>query len=265
MEWLHFREPVSAWTHGIGFLLALPASVLLWRAGRGDRAKQFSFLVFGLSLAACYAGSLLYHAVRLPPQFIRWFATADSIGIYLLIAGSITPFAVVALQGPWQWGTVVATWMLAGCGCALCLLFSHVPGVVSTSIYLAMGWRILVCRSQLEQSPKPIDLRLASLGGVLYSVGAMFNLLHWPVLWPGVFAAHELFHLFVMAGSLAHFWFMLTVVAPYERALPDAPAHRRWGFAFLPDRVNQELQPVILPVVASHPRRLDQPPTASNP
>ena len=138
---------------------------------------------------------------ELPPQFIRWFATADSIGIYLLIAGSITPFAVVALQGPWQWGTVVATWMLAGCGCALCLLFSHVPGVVSTSIYLGMGWGILVCRSQLEQSPKPIDLRLAFLGGVLYSVGAMFNLLHWPVLWPGVFAAHELFHLFVMAGS----------------------------------------------------------------
>jgi hemolysin III len=222
MEWLHFREPVSAWTHGIGFVLALPASVLLWQAGRGDRVKQFSFLVFGLSLAACYAGSLLYHAVRLPPELIRWFATADSIGIYLLIAGSITPFAVVALQGPWQWGTVVTTWMLAGCGCALCLLFSHVPGVVSTSIYLGMGWGILACRSQFEQSPKPIDLRLAFLGGVLYSAGAMFNLLHWPVLWPGVFAAHELFHLFVMAGSLAHFWFMLTVVAPLERPLPNS-------------------------------------------
>jgi hypothetical protein len=153
--------------------------------------------------------------------------------------------------------------MLAGCGCALCLLFSHVPGVVSTSIYLGMGWGILVCRSQLEQSPKPIDLRLAFLGGVLYSVGAMFNLLHWPVLWPGVFAAHELFHLFVMAGSMAHFWFMFSVVAPYEAVLPSTPAHRRWGFAF--PRLDRKLQPVILPVVASHPRRLDQPPTTINP
>jgi hypothetical protein len=126
-----------------------------------------------------------------------------------------------------------------------------------------MGWGILVCRSQLEQSPKPIDLRLAFLGGVLYSVGAMFNLLHWPVLWPGVFAAHELFHLFVMAGSLAHFWFMLAVVAPYERALADASARRPWGFAF--PRLNRELQPVTLPVVAAPPHRLDQPPTASSP
>ena len=103
MDWLHFREPVSAWTHGIWFILAFPACLLLWTAGRGDRIKQISLLVFGLSLIICFGGSVLYHALRLPPQIMEgWFAKADSIGIYLLIAGSITPVAVVVLQGAWR-------------------------------------------------------------------------------------------------------------------------------------------------------------------
>jgi channel protein (hemolysin III family) len=68
VSWLHFREPVSSWTHFAGVLLALPATLLLWRAGRGDRLKQLSFLVFGLGLSTCYAGSTLYHGVRLPDR-----------------------------------------------------------------------------------------------------------------------------------------------------------------------------------------------------
>src|SRR5437868_5254482 len=66
--WLDFREPVSAWTHGAWLLLSVPATLLLWRAARGDRAKRGGFLVFGLGLAACYAGSTVFHAVRVPPE-----------------------------------------------------------------------------------------------------------------------------------------------------------------------------------------------------
>ena len=220
MDWLHFREPVSAWTHGIWFLLAFPATLLLWKAGRGDRIKQLSLLVFGLSLITCFGGSLLYHALRLPPKIIEsWFAKADSIGIYLLIAGSTTPVAVVVLQGAWRTITLTWIWLMAAGGSVLRFSAINVPPAVSTSLYLAMGWGIILSYFQLKQNLSPRALGLAVLGGLLYSVGALFNLLHWPVLQPGVFAAHELLHLFVMAGSLVHFWFMLKVVAPMERSV----------------------------------------------
>lgn len=220
MDWLHFREPVSAWTHGIWFLLAFPASMVLWKAGRGDRIKQISLLVFGLSLIVCFGGSLLYHALRLPPKIIEsWFAKADSIGIYLLIAGSITPVAVVVLQGASQTITLLWIWLMVIGGSILRLSPIHVPAAVSTGLYLAMGWAIILSYFQLKQNLPPRALRLAVFGGLLYSVGALFNLLHWPVLWPGVFSAHELLHLFVMAGSLVHFWFMVKVVAPMNRSV----------------------------------------------
>lgn len=223
MEWLHFREPVSAWTHGAWFLLAWPASVLLWKAGRGDRLKQISLLIFGLSLASCYAGSLLFHAVRLPPELIQGFAKADSIGILLLIAGSVTPVAVVVLRGAQQWITLSWIWLLAIGGIALGLANVKIPGALSTSIYIVMGWGICLCYSQLKQNLPPRTFWTALLGGLLYTIGAVINLLHWPVFRPGVFAAHELFHLFVMAGSLAHFWFILKVVAPLERPTAKLP------------------------------------------
>src|SRR5947209_4179699 len=145
MDWLHFREPVSAWTHGIWFLLAFPASLLLWKAGRDDRIKQISLLIFGLSLIICFGASVLYHAPRLPPKIVQgWFAKADSIGIYLLIAGSVTPVAVVVLQGAWRTTTLTSIWLLAAAGSVLCLSPITIPKALSTSLYLAMGWGIIL-------------------------------------------------------------------------------------------------------------------------
>ncbi len=218
MEWLDFREPVSAWTHGIWFILAFPATLLLWKAGRGDRLRQVSLLMFGLSLIACYGGSLLYHAVGLSRALTEgWFAKVDSIGIYLLIAGSITPVALGVLQGAWQTITLASIWLVAAGGIALRLIHGKIPSALSTGLYLGMGWSIILCYFQLRQNLPPRGLRLAILGGLFYSVGAVINLFHWPILRPGTFGAHELFHIFVMAGSSVHFWFILKVVAPMER------------------------------------------------
>jgi hemolysin III len=217
VSWLQFREPVSSWTHCAWLLLALPATLLLWRAGRGDRLKQVGFLVFGLGLTACYAGSTLYHAVRLPERQIAWFVTLDFIGVYLLIAGTITPLAVVVLRGRWRWGLLTSTWLLAGGGIGLRLASAPMSRLISTAVYLGMGWAVLLASVELLRVLSRRAVRPALLGGLLYSTGAVLNHVDWPPLWPGVFSAHELFHLFVMGGSLSHFWFMLTVVAPFER------------------------------------------------
>src|SRR4051812_43336873 len=104
MGFFDFHEPVSAWTHGAWLLLSLPATLLLWRESRGDRPKQVSLLVYGLSLACCFAGSLLYHGVTLSEPLDRLFLTLDYIGIFLLIAGTYTPIAFTVLQGRWKWG-----------------------------------------------------------------------------------------------------------------------------------------------------------------
>src|SRR5438876_5773314 len=105
-----FREPFSAYSHGLWLLLSVPATlILLQRSGR-DNAKRLSFLVFGLSLSACYLCSMLYHGVRLEKSGIELFDRLDHIGIHLLIAGSYTPLAWNLMHGRWRWGTLIAVW-----------------------------------------------------------------------------------------------------------------------------------------------------------
>ncbi|CAN5907427.1 hemolysin III family protein [soil metagenome] len=230
MNFLDLREPVSAWTHAVGFALSFPATWLLWRRAQGSPGKQFCFLVFGLGLAACYAGSTLYHGVQGDQERIAWFARLDFVGIYLLIASTYTPMAGVLLRGPWRWSTLAAVWGVAVLASSLIVAGVEFPGWLSTSLYLAMGWGFLACYVEMARIVSRRALRPVFLGGVSYSVGAVLNLLGWPAFWPGVFGAHELFHLFVMLGSAAHYWFMLQVIAPFEpvdRARASGPPQRR--------------------------------------
>ncbi|MBV9123707.1 MAG: hemolysin III family protein, partial [Planctomycetes bacterium] len=207
MHWLQFREPVSAWTHALWSFLAVPACLLLWHQARGRRLKQFGFLVFGLSLILCYGASAAYHAVLLPEDQIEWFCRLDHVGIYLLIAGTITPAALILLPGWWRWGILGLTWSQGVIGIGLCLAAVPLPPLVATSMYLIMGWGFLVGYFAAARVLTPQALRLAWIGGLIYTVGAAIHLSEWPALYPGVFAAHEVFHLFVMAGSAVHFWF----------------------------------------------------------
>ena len=109
---------MSAWSHCVGLLLALPGTLLLWRrCGGGHPAKRLSLLVFGLSLAFCYAASTLYHGLRIPEDRLAAFDRLDRIGIFLLIAGSYTPLAWGLMRGRWRWGTLATAWLIAGLGC----------------------------------------------------------------------------------------------------------------------------------------------------
>ncbi len=220
MNILDFREPVSAWTHGSWLLLSLPAFVLLWRRGRGDLGKRVSLVVFGLTLTACFAGSTLYHGVRGSDGQIAFFALMDYVGIYLLIAGTYTPIAWNMMSGRWRLIVLTVAWLSALAGIALQLCCHALPPELRTGLYLGLGWGALFCYLDIARKLSHRAMRPFLAGGVFYSVGAVLNLLHRPVLWPGVFEAHELFHLFVMAGSLSHFWFILTAVATFDPADP---------------------------------------------
>jgi hemolysin III len=228
MNLLDLREPVSAWSHGAGLLLALPGTVSLWRRGDGCRARQLSLLIYGLSLAFCYAASALFHGARVGEERLGAFQRLDHIGIFALIAGSYTPIAWNLLRGRWRRWTLGLAWLSATSGAALHQACGTVPICLSTALYLGMGWGAILCWSEIARATSRRALRPILVGGLLYSAGAVLNLLEWPTLWPGVFGPHELFHLFVLAGSLAHFRFMLLVVAPAgsPAARPRADATR---------------------------------------
>lgn len=222
---LDFREPVSAWTHGAGVLLGLPGTLLLWRLARGDRPKQLALLVFGLSLVFCYAGSTLYHGVRLSPAKIALCETVDQIGIYLLIAGTYTPLAFTLLRGRWKWGSLTLIWLLAVLGIGLRCVVWDSPRWLYTGLYLAMGWGVVACYFELARVLSHRAMFPAVLGGVFYSLGAVVNLVRWPVLLPHLVGPHEVLHVFVLAGTLTHFGFMVRRVVPFERTpLPPLAA-----------------------------------------
>lgn len=222
MNLLDFREPVSAWTHFLWMLAALPATALLcWRA-RGDRLKQLSLLVYGLGLVFCFGASAFFHGVR-SPGWVEPLNTLDHIGIYLLIAGTYTPPSVVLLRGRWRSGVLALSWSLALAGIVLELAAPDLSLFLSTALYLGLGWGGVLCYFELARTLSHRALLSLVAGGLLYSLGAAFNLSAWPDFRPGVFGPHELFHVFVMAGSLCHFVFMLTFVVPFQRRDTNGP------------------------------------------
>lgn len=218
MDLFIFREPISAWTHGAWMFLCLPAGLYLQRQARGP-LKRIGFGVFTLSLVCCFFGSWLYHSVH-PPERVDLCGRLDYMGIFLLIAGTMTPVMLIALDGWWRVTTLFFTWSIALTGIVIRACNVPLPDQVSTGIYIVMGWTSLLCYVELGRRLTFRALRLVWVGGVIYSVGAILNGVHWPNFWPGVFAAHELFHLFVMTASFCHFLFMLRVLAPFEPPTP---------------------------------------------
>jgi len=215
MNVLDFREPVNAWSHCAGLLLALPGTLLLWRRSAGNHAKRVSVLVYGLTLMFCYLASTLYHGVRLPATGIATLARLDGVGIFALIAGSYTPLACCLMRGRWRLGTLAVVWSVAATAAVLIAAGRHFSPVLSTGLYLGLGWGAIVCYAEVARVVSHRSLFPIVLGGLSYSVGAVLNLLHWPVFMPGIFGPHELFHMFVLVGSLAHYRFILKVVVPF--------------------------------------------------
>jgi hemolysin III len=218
MNWLIPREPVNAWTHGAWALGAIPATLLLWKLCGGDRVKQATLLIFGASLLICFGASTLYHGVRLPADDIEICRQIDHIGIYILIGGTVTPAAAVLLIGWWRVIALTIAWGMAAAGISIQLTWPVAPDWFSTTIYVVMGWGVCLSYFEMSRALPRGGMRSTWLGGLFYTVGAMMNLVGWPRLVPGVFSTHELWHVFCIAGSSCHLWFMARWVAPFERA-----------------------------------------------
>ena len=171
MQFLDFREPVSAWTHCAGVLLALPATVLLWRRTGGQTGKRLALLIYGLTLAFCYLASTLFHGVRASAASINGFARLDNVGIFALIAGSYTPLAWCLLRGQWRRWTLVAVWTVAVTATIVIAVGNRFSITFATCLYMGMGWGVVLCYFEIARAVSHRALLPVVLGGLSYTRG----------------------------------------------------------------------------------------------
>jgi hemolysin III len=210
------KDPASALTHGIGALLAVAGLAVLVYQGvvHGTVWHVVSFSIFGASLIGLYTASTLYHALDVSPRASLTLRKVDHIMIFFLIAGTYTPFCLLPLRGAWGWSLFGAIWGCAVVGMVVKLFWMSAPRWLYTGFYVLMGWLVVVAAYPLVQRALPVSLVWMLAGGVFYTVGAVFYALKWPDPWPDKFGFHEIWHLFVMAGSLAHFAAVLYLISP---------------------------------------------------
>lgn len=198
------REPVNALTHWGGALAALIVlgPLLSWAHARG--LTLWPFVVFSVSMVALYAASASYHSFRPGERGLLWLRKLDHAGIFLLIAGTYTPVAYFGLSGPWQAAVLWIIWGVALSGITLKLVTMSLPRWISTALYLGMGWLAVAFLPQLARNLPAAALFWLAAGGVMYSIGAVvYGTKRWNPR-PGVFGFHEIWHLFVLAGTAAH-------------------------------------------------------------
>ena len=196
------EEIANAISHGLGALLSLAAlPLLVWQASRrGSAADIVGASVFGASLLLLYGISALYHA--LPPGTAkRWFNRMDHAAIYVLIAGSYTPFTLGVLRGPWGWSLFGVVWAAAALGVTIKLLNRLRHPWLSTGLYVAMGWVAVVAIAPMLERMPFAGLAWLVAGGLCYTLGAAVFMLDNKVRY-----AHAVWHLFVLAGSVCHFF-----------------------------------------------------------
>jgi hemolysin III len=210
------REPVNGLTHLAGGLLASIGLIVLLAtaAGEGRADQVVAFGIFGFSLIALYTASALYHLLPLSPAGVARLRRVDHMSIFVLIAGTYTPFCLLALDGAWRAGLLGLIWGLALCGILLKLLWMDAPRWLSVALYLGMGWVALVAAPALFRAVPTGGITWVLVGGVVYSAGALVYGLKRPNPVPGVFGFHEMWHLFVLVGSACHFWAVLRYIAP---------------------------------------------------
>jgi len=206
---MYHGERLNALSHLTGAVAALAGLVVLvvLAARLGDPWKIVSFSVYGATLALLYLFSTLYHSTRGRAKAI--LRRLDHHAIYLLIAGTYTPFALVTLRGPWGWTLFGLVWGLALLGIVVDAL--HRPQtrrIVPIIIYLVMGWLVVIALAPLLRALPPAGLLGLLAGGVLYTVGIVFYALDGRVR-----HAHGIWHLFVLAGSACHYVTVLVYVA----------------------------------------------------
>ncbi len=211
----NIREPGSAITHFIGMILAVIAGIpLLLKASRNGNACVGAMLVFVLSMILLYAASAVYHSLTISDKVIKIFRKLDHMMIFVLIAGSYTPICILVLGGKVGYALLTAVWVLAFAGIIIKGCWITCPKWFSSVIYIAMGWLCIFVFGPIVNSVPWAAFCWLLAGGIIYTIGGVIYALKLPIFNAkhSIFGSHEIFHLFVMGGSICHFVFMYQYV-----------------------------------------------------
>lgn len=194
-----FEEKLNAWTHGFGAVLGIAGLVLLVSVKEHKTDwSLFSVIIYGISIIILFAASAIYHSVS-GDRRKHYFRIVDHISIYLLIAGTYTPVTLIALNNSLGWPLFWSVWAIAGFGLILKLFFTGKFEIVSTLLYLVMGWLIIFDYSNLTQLIGPNGVILFIAGGAFYTIGIIFYAVH------KIPYNHVIWHLFVLGGAICHY------------------------------------------------------------
>ncbi len=205
------REPINSLTHWGGAILALIGLIALLVIGWDTPAKIISFAIYGISLIFMFSASATYHMVRVRDKALEIFRKIDHAAIFVLIAGTYTPFCVNAFEGFWQWGMLSIIWSLALIGIIVKVFYIRAPRWLNAGIYVLMGWLSVAAAGQMLASLPAWVFGWLLAGGVIYTLGAVVYATKIFNFKPGVFGFHEIWHIFVLLAAAAHYVAVLGV------------------------------------------------------
>lgn len=212
----HLNEPFSATSHMVGAMAVLLGTAwLLWLTW-GSWGRVVSLLIYGSTTFAMFAASTLLHGIKPRPRLQFMLNRLDHVAIFLVIAGTYTPIAYTFFPSSWRWLMLSLVWLVALIGIGFKLLSRRIHGFLNATIYMILSWGaaspLFLAEDGWYWLPTS-GLMLLLLGGAIYSVGFVVYYCRRPDPWPKRFGHHEIWHLFVLGGSLCHFLFMWRFVA----------------------------------------------------
>ena len=195
------EEVVNSITHGIGALLSIVAliALVILADKNGDIWHTVSYSIYGVTLILLYLSSTLYHSFS-KPRIKNLFARLDHVSIFMLIAGTYTPILLINIRGAWGWTLFGIIWGIALVGAVIRSIYVHRFRKLMVAVYLLMGWMFVLAGKQIYLNMPSQSIVFLVLGGIAYSVGVVFY------MWRKLPYSHGIWHLFVLAGSVLHFF-----------------------------------------------------------
>lgn len=199
------QEAFNFYSHLAGMVAAAVGTLFLILRATDSTSMMVTALVYGLSVVFLFLASSLYHAFKKHEDELSFWRKMDRFAIFVMIAGSYTPLCYFFLDAPWRLAMITIQWSLVAFGVLSQILFPRAPRVVFAMIYLTMGWLILLPMGQLLSAMTAGQRTLLFCGGAAFTLGAVFYASKRPLVVPGVFSFHELFHVMVLVGASCHY------------------------------------------------------------
>ncbi|MFZ0548809.1 MAG: hemolysin III family protein [Candidatus Promineifilaceae bacterium] len=213
----YFLEPINTVTHLFGAIGAFGGLLLLVYLTRTEPGKMLSLVVYGLCMTLLFTASTLLHGAKLTDKNRMRLNRLDHAAIFLMIVGTYTPIIYNFFPEKWLWPTLIGYWLIAVGGILYKTFSKKIHGVINKTIYPVLSWGGVVPAFFASQQHLLIPkggMALLLLGGLIYMVGFIIYYRQRPDPWPNLFGHHEIWHLFVLAGSFCHFLFMLFYIVP---------------------------------------------------